>query len=95
MITEDSECLKIFKNVLSLITFERLMWYNDIRKQHKEGFNMCNGPKNWGIDFNNDGDVSFEESYLTYRISEDIINSNNDDLGDSYEYSGDFGGDDF
>ena len=66
---------------------------------------MCNGPKNWGIDFNNDGDVSFEESYLTYRISEDIINNNNDDndddnddnddLGDSYDYSGDFGGDDF
>ncbi len=72
MITEDSECLKIFKNVFSLITFERLMWYNDIRKQHKEGFNMCNGPKNWGIDFNNDGDVSFEESYLTYRISEAV-----------------------
>ncbi len=77
------------------------MWYNDIRKQHKEGFNMCNGPKDWGIDFNNDGDVSFEESYLTYRISEDIINNNNDDnddLGDSYDYSdsySDFGGDDF
>ena len=62
---------------------------------------MCNGPKNWGIDFNNDGDVSFEESYLTYRISEDIINSNNDDNDDlggsddcSNSYS-DFGGDDF
>ena len=81
-----------------MITFERLMWYNDIRKQHKEGLTMCNGPKKWGIDFNNDGDVSFEESYLTYRISEDIINSNNDDnddLGNSYDYSGDFGGDDF
>ena len=63
---------------------------------------MCNGPKNWGIDFNNDGDVSFEESYLTYRISEDIINSNNDDsdddFGSSYDYSdsySDFGDDDF
>ena len=67
---------------------------------------MCNGPKRFGIDFNGDGDVSFEESYLTYRISEDIINSNNDgddydssddygssDYGDSY--GGDFGGDDF
>ena len=64
---------------------------------------MCNGPKRFGIDFNGDDDVSFEESYLTYRIGEDIINSNNDsddfddygssDYGDSY--SGDFGGDDF
>ena len=63
---------------------------------------MCNGPKRFGIDFNNDGDVSFEESYLTYRISEDIINSNNDDsdddFGDGDDYSDsydDFGGDDF
>ena len=60
---------------------------------------MCSGPKKWGIDFNNDGDVSFEESYLTYRISEVIINSSNndsdDDPGGSYDYSGDFGGDDF
>lgn len=63
---------------------------------------MCNGPKRFGIDFNNDGDVSFEESYLTYRIGEDIINSNNDDsdddFGSSYDYSdsyNDFGGDDF
>ena len=63
---------------------------------------MCNGPKRFGIDFNNDGDVSFEESYLTYRISEDIINSNNDDsdddFGSSDDYSDsydDFGGDDF
>ncbi len=67
---------------------------------------MCNGPKRFGIDFNGDGDVSFEESYLTYRIGEDIINSNNDgddfdssddygssDYGDSY--GGDLGGDDF
>ena len=59
---------------------------------------MCNGPKKWGIDFNNDGNISSEESYLTYRISEDIIKSNNDDSDDisgSYDYSGDFGGDDF
>ena len=71
---------------------------------------MCDGPKRFGIDFNNDGDVSFEESYLTYRISEDIINSNNDDSDDyssSSSYSGnsygssysdsydDFDGDDF
>ena len=67
---------------------------------------MCNGPKRFGIDFNGDGDVSFEESYLIYRIGEDIINSNDDsddydssddygssDYGDSY--GGDFGGDDF
>lgn len=59
---------------------------------------MCNGPKYFGIDFNGDGEVSFEESYLTYRISEDIINSSNDsgnsdfsddlgtgDYGDSYD----------
>ncbi|MBP5605933.1 MAG: hypothetical protein J6X60_10400 [Ruminiclostridium sp.] len=64
---------------------------------------MCSGPKLFGIDFNGDGEVSFEESYLTYRISEDIINRNNskiddDDFGDdydSYDSSGDFGGDDF
>ena len=63
---------------------------------------MCNGPKRFGIDFNNDGDVSFEESYLTYRISEDIINSNNDDSNDDFDSSddysdsySDFGGDDF
>ncbi len=63
---------------------------------------MCNEPKRFGIDFNNDGDVSFEESYLTYRIGEDIINSNNDDsdddFGSCYDYSdsySDFGGDDF
>ncbi len=65
---------------------------------------MYKGPKRYGLDFNGDGDVSFEESYLTYRIGEDIINSNNsssyDDhsessygssYGDSYN---DFGGDD-
>ncbi len=66
---------------------------------------MCNGPKYFGFDFNGDGNVSFEESYLTYRIGEDIINSNNDDnddFGSSDDYSsnygdsyGDFGGDDF
>ena len=67
---------------------------------------MCNGPKRFGIDFNNDGDVSFEESYLTYRIGEDIINNSNDDsdddtdddFGSSYDYSdsySDFGDDDF
>ena len=71
---------------------------------------MCSGSKYFGIDFNGDGDVSFEESYLTYRISEDIINSNNDDRDDyssSSSYSGssygssysdsydDFDGDDF
>ena len=62
---------------------------------------MCNGPKRFGIDINNDGDVSFEESYLTYRISEDIINSNNDDndddddFGSGYDSSDDFGGDDY
>ena len=58
---------------------------------------MCNEPKRFGIDFNNDGDVSFEESYLTFRISEDIININND-LGSSDDYSGsysDFDSDDF
>ena len=62
---------------------------------------MCNGPKRFGIDFNGDGDVSFEESYLTYRISEDFINSNNDDSEDNddfssgYDSSDDFGGDDY
>ena len=52
---------------------------------------MFNGPKYFGFDFNGDGNVSFEESYLTYRISEDIINSNNDDSDDyssSSSYSG-------
>ena len=50
---------------------------------------MCNGPKLFGIDFNGDGDVSFEESYLTYRIGEDIINSSDDDEDDfdnGYDY---------
>ncbi len=63
---------------------------------------MCNGPKYFGFDFNGDGDVSFEESYLTYRIGEDIINSKNDDgdddFGSSYDYSdsySDYDGDDF
>jgi hypothetical protein len=71
---------------------------------------MCNGPKYFGFDFNGDGNVSFEESYLTYRISEDVINNNNDDRDDyssSSSYSGsscgssysdsydDFDGDDF
>ena len=63
---------------------------------------MCNGPKRLGIDFNNDGDVSFEENYLTYRIGEDIINSDNDDGDDDFDGSddysdsySDFDGDDF
>lgn len=58
---------------------------------------MFNGPKKWGIDFNSDGDISSEESYLTYRISEDIINSSSDDgdSGSSYDDCADFGGDDF
>ncbi|MBP5606477.1 MAG: hypothetical protein J6X60_13215 [Ruminiclostridium sp.] len=60
---------------------------------------MCNGPKYFGIDFNGDGEVSFEESYLTYRISEDIIKSNNDtgddDPGESYDDYDDFSGGDF
>ena len=60
---------------------------------------MCNGPKLFGIDFNGDGDVSFEESYLTYRIGEDIINSSDnnddDDYNDGYDSSDGFGGDDF
>ena len=60
---------------------------------------MCNGSEYFGIDFNGDGDVSFEESYLTYRIGEDIINSNNidsdDDFSSSYDSSDDFGGDDY
>lgn len=58
---------------------------------------MFNGPKKWGIDFNSDGDISSEESYLTYRISEDIINSSSDDddSGSSYDDYADFGGDDF
>ena len=58
---------------------------------------MFNGPKKWGIDFNSDGDISFEESYLTYRISEDIINNSSDDgdSGSSYDDYADFGGDDF
>ena len=60
---------------------------------------MCNGSKYFGIDFNGDGDVSFEESYLTYRIGEDIINSNNndsdDDFSSSYDSSDDFGGNDY
>ncbi len=39
---------------------------------------MCSN--GWfGFDFNGDGNVSFEESYLTYKISEDIINNNSDD----------------
>ena len=52
---------------------------------------MCNGSKHFGIDFNGDGDVSFEESYLTYRIGEDIINSsddNDDDFDNEYDYDG-------
>ena len=48
---------------------------------------MCNGPKRFGIDFNGDGDVSFEERYLTYRIVQDIINSNNDDRDDYSSFS--------
>lgn len=58
---------------------------------------MFNGPKKWGIDFNSDGDISSEESYLTYRISEDIINSSSDDgdSGSNYDDYADFGGDDF
>ena len=59
---------------------------------------MFNGPKYFGFDFNGDGNVSFEESYLTYRISEDIINSNNDDSDDfnsSYDSYDDFDSDDF
>ena len=47
---------------------------------------MCNGPKRFGIDFNGDGDVSFEESYLTYRIGEDIINGDDDLDEDSFDY---------
>lgn len=59
---------------------------------------MCNGPKYFGFDFNGDGDVSFTESYLTYRIVDDIINSNNDDSDDfssSYDSFDDYGGDDY
>ena len=36
-------------------------------KQNKKGLTMCNGPKKWGINFNNDGDISFEENYLIYE----------------------------
>ena len=61
---------------------------------------MCNGPKLFGIDFNGDGYVSFEESYLTHRIGEDIINSSDnsdddDDYNDGYDSSDDFGDDNF
>ena len=59
---------------------------------------MFNGPKYFGFDFNGDSIVSFEESYLTYRISEDIINSNDDDSDDfnsSYDSYDDFDSDDF
>ena len=68
--------------------------------KNKEEKTMCNGPKRFGIDFNNDGNISDEESYLTYRISEDIINSNNDDsddddFGGGYDSSDDFGSEDF
>jgi hypothetical protein len=41
MITEDSECLKIFKNVLSLITFERLIWYNGYNKVEQESLKIA------------------------------------------------------
>ena len=60
---------------------------------------MCNGPKRFGIDFNNDGYISDEESYLTYRIGEDIINSNDDndddDLNDEDDSFDGFGDDNF
>jgi hypothetical protein len=36
-------------------------------KQNKKGLTMCNGPKKWRINFNNDGDISFEENYLIYE----------------------------
>ena len=55
---------------------------------------MFNEPKYFGFDFNGDGNVSFEESYLTYRIGEDIIDSNNDDnddFGGSDDYSSNYG----
>ncbi len=48
---------------------------------------MCNGPKFFGFDFDGDGDVSFEESYLTLRISEDIINGDDDVDEDSFDYN--------
>ncbi|MGN0578818.1 MAG: hypothetical protein ACI4J4_09365 [Ruminiclostridium sp.] len=58
---------------------------------------MCLDP--FGFDFNNDGDVDFYESYLTYRIMEDAIAEEEstalsgiddfDDFGD--ETFGDFG----
>ena len=60
---------------------------------------MCKGPKLFGIDFNGDGEVSFEESYLTYRIGEDIFNSNDDndddDVNDEDDSFDDFGDDNF
>lgn len=53
-----------------MITFERLMWYNDIRKQHKEGLTMC---ASFGFDFDNDGITSWEDDYFGQRITEDPI----------------------
>ena len=52
---------------------------------------MCKAFTPFGFDFNGDGEVSFEESYLTYRIGEDIINSsddNDDDFDNEYDYDG-------
>lgn len=58
---------------------------------------MCKAFTPFGFDFNGDGEVSFEESYLTYRISENIINSSDDDddFSDIYYSSNDFSGDDY
>ena len=46
------------------------MWYNDIRKQHKEGLTMC---ASFGFDFDNDGIMSWEDDYFGQRITEDPI----------------------
>lgn len=62
--------------------------------------------KPYGLDFNNDGEITFKEEYLTRRITMDYIKENDsyesdcfDVTDDSYDSSGscssDFGGEDW
>ena len=74
------------------------MCYNDNRKVRNTGVfdsykqevcAMC--ANDWfGFDFNGDGNVSFEESYLTYRISEAIIKNNSDGTFDDDTFDDNF-----
>lgn len=56
--------------------------------------------KPYGLDFNNDGEISFKEEYLTRRITMDYIKENDsyesdcfDGTDDSYDSFGTFGSD--